>query len=224
MARLELEVNADVLKVRMDRIRAGVAGPEMLDTAGHYMASTALPMRFRDGGPGWAPVPRGGSPLRDSGALSKSFSHSVRLSDRAVIVSSNAIYAGPQHRGDTVTPKKGKFLSIPLPTLTISQRRTKGPRDFKNTRIFESKAGKLLVWRQKGTKPYVSKSTGIRPMTRPGKPVPVWEPIFALMTSVKLTARRFMFFSDADVSAIKRRMTKTLRFYATGEGSAAGGE
>lgn len=223
MARLELEVNADALHVRMQRIKSGVAGPEMLEAAGHYMSHTGLPMRFREGGPGWAPVSRGGSPLRDTGALSKSFAHSVRLSDRAVIVSSNSIYAGPQHRGDTIRPK-GKYLAIPLSTLSISQRRTKGPRDFKNTRIFQSKKGNLLVWRQKGTKPYVSKSTGIRPMTKPGKPVPVWEPIFALKPSVKLTARRFMFFSDENVSAIKRRMTKTLRFYATGEGSAAGGE
>lgn len=221
MAHFEIAVDADTLKLRLGSIVKGVAGPEMLDTAGHYMAATALPMRFRESGPGWAPVARGGQPLRDTGALSKSFAHSVRLSDHAVLVTSSAIYAGPQHRGDTVTPKTRKYLAIPLPTLTISQRRTKGPRDFADTAIFKSKKGNLLVWRKVGTKPYESKSTGKRPMTRPGKPVPVWEPIFLLRKSVRLIARPFMFFSDRDVAAIKRRLRKVLLSYAGESGGAA---
>lgn len=196
-ARFDVTVDSSRMRLRLGKLSRGIAGPAMLEEAGHYMAQTALPMRFRQAGPGWSPVQRGGSPLRDRGALSRSFVYAVRLPDRAVEVTSTSIYAGPQHRGDTVRPRRGKYLAIPLPTLTKSQRRTKGPRDFKDTKVFKSRAGNLLIWRNRGS-----------------KRAPKWEPIFALKKSVKLTARPFMFISDENAVIIRRRMKRRLLEFA----------
>lgn len=185
---LKITVDSSRARARIAGLVARARGPEILDAAGHYMAQTALPLRFRQGGPGWAPVQRGGAPLRDTGALAGSFVHRVE-SPSLVIVSTSAVYAGPQHRGDTVRAKRGKYLAIPLPTLTISERRTKGPRDFPDTKVFKSRAGNLLVWRNRGS-----------------KQEPDWQPIFLLRESVQLTARPFMFISDDDVKVMTRRV------------------
>jgi hypothetical protein len=40
-----------------------------LKDAGSYMVHTVIPRRFDTGGPGWAPVKRGGSPLIDKGLM-----------------------------------------------------------------------------------------------------------------------------------------------------------
>lgn len=218
MARFEVSVDSSQMSLRLGRVAKGLAGPEMLDEAGHYMAQTALPMRFREGGPGWPSVARGGSPLRDTGALSKSFAHSVQLSDRAVIIASNVIYGGPHHRGDTVTPKRGKYLAIPLPTLTISERRTKGPRDFENTFIQKSRNGNLIVFQKLTSKKTGEQRRGKNKFASswtPGQTKAATEdlirPIFVLKESVKLKARRFMYFSEKDVSVIRRRLAKRAK-------------
>lgn len=196
-AHFEMVVTADELRFKMKRLAEGLRGQELLESTGQYMSQTALPKRFRVGGPGWAPVRRGGQPLRDTGALMKSFGWAIEDGGRSVVVRSAVPYAGPQHRGDTIRPKRGKYLAIPLsPPLSVSQRRTKGPRDFTDTRIFKSKAGHLLVWKNFGS-----------------KKDPNWKPIFLLKTSVKLTARPFMFFADEDLDAIRRRAVQLVAYW-----------
>lgn len=76
----------------------------------------------------WAPLghPRpngGGLPLRDFGALAASVT--ARTESDSVIVGSNLVYAGVHQFGATITPKRSKFLAIPL---TVESKRHGSPR------------------------------------------------------------------------------------------------
>ena len=96
------------------------------------LALTDQRRRFSTGtapdGSKWLPLghPRpngGGLPLRDFGALGASVV--ARTEPNAVIVGTNLIYAGVHQWGATITPKSGKFLSIPL---TVEAKRWGSPR------------------------------------------------------------------------------------------------
>lgn len=161
----------------------GLSPQRIGEVMGRRMALTYLPQLFRKGGdPPWPkPKYRDGQPLRDTGRLGGSFVYSITSTGAEIYT--NVIYAGPQHRGDLVRPKKAKFLAIPLSTLTISERRTKGPRDFQDTFVWRSPAsGKAFIVQTKGK--------GKREKFRF---------LFILVKSVQLPPRPFMEWSQAAI-------------------------
>jgi hypothetical protein len=62
-------------------------------------------------------------------------------------------YARIQELGGTITPKKAKFLAIPLPAALSSTGipLMPGPRDWPNTFCRKSKAGNLIIFQKRGT-------------------------------------------------------------------------
>jgi phage gpG-like protein len=86
-------------------------------------------------------------------------------------------YATIHETGGVITPKKGKYLAIPLPAaLTKSGSQLRGgafgARDFKDTFFMRSKKGNLLIMQKKGKHSAV--------------------PLFVLKKSVTIPARRYM--------------------------------
>jgi len=152
------------------------------------MAFTSAPKRFAASGPGWAAVARGGQPLRDTGRLASSLVYQVTGSD--VVVGSPLVYSRIQNRGGVIRPTRGRYLAVPLPTLTVSERRTKGPRDFPNTFIWRGRSGRPIVFQK------LSRGS-IRPL-------------FVLVESVKITARPYLTWTRADLQAIGRRWRALL--------------
>jgi hypothetical protein len=68
-------------------------------------------------------------------------------------IGSDLPYARIQEFGGTITPKKAKFLAIPLPAaLNANGTPIKSsPRDWPNTFCAKSKAGNLLIFQRRGT-------------------------------------------------------------------------
>lgn len=168
--------------------------PRIGDAIGRRMALTYLPQLFRKGGdPPWPkPKYRDGQPLRDTGRLGGSFVYSITYTGTEI--STNVIYAGPQHRGDTVRPRRKKFLAIPLSTLTVSERRTKGPLDFEKTFVWRSPAtGKAFIVQTKGK--------GKRNRFRF---------LFMLVKSVQLPPRPFMEWSRAAIDDAMKALEKLV--------------
>jgi phage gpG-like protein len=161
---------------RFSRIRGGLANPTpALEAVGHYVVNKWMPSLFRSGGLGTWPAPlRGGSPLRDSGTLSKAFSWSLGSDRRSVLIVNPLKYAAMQNFGGTVTPKTGKYLAVPLPTLSITERRAKKPRDFSDTFFAKSRKGNLILFQKTG-----KQKDAIRPL-------------FVMKTSVTIKPRPFM--------------------------------
>ncbi len=83
---------------------------------------------------------RGMVPLHgDSGRLLGHFFQETMGSKHEVISIYNDIeYAGPQQRGDKVTPKNHKFLAIPTDSLSQAER-SMAPKMFPNTWVMPSK-------------------------------------------------------------------------------------
>lgn len=178
---------------RLGRMAAQVgsaAGKKRLfEEAGRYMTGTGIPLLFRRGGPGWATVARGGKPLQDTGRLRDSIR--ARATSTDLVVGTGLIYAPVHQHGAVIVPRRGKYLAIPLsPPLTVSQRRTMGPRDFPNTFIAKSKRGTLLVFQRT--------SGGVRP-------------IFLLVKSVRIKQRRFLRFLPEHLQAISRRWAAMVK-------------
>jgi phage gpG-like protein len=159
----------------------------LMEEAGRYMVNTAIPRIFRAGGPGWPAVARGGRPLRDTGRLQSSITYRA---GNDLVVGTNLIYSRIHQEGGTIRAKSGKYLAIPLPTLSVSERRTKGPRDFPNTFIARSRAGNLIVFQRNGS--------AVRPL-------------FVLKTSVTIKRRKFLRFDPSALQAISRRWTTMIR-------------
>ena len=183
------------MRQRLSGIAQKAKNPRaLLEEAGRYMAFTSAPRRFAVSGPGWAAVARGGQPLRDTGRLASSLVYRVTGSD--VVVGSPLVYSRIQNRGSkdlpggVIRPTRGKYLAIPLSTLTVSERRTKGPRDFPNTFLRRGKSGRWIVWQK------LSRGS-IRPL-------------FVLVESVKITARPYLTWTRADLEAIGRRWRALL--------------
>lgn len=117
------------------RLSAAVArtGPGVRDDlyrdAGGYMVRTVIPLRFRDHGPGWPAVRRGGSPLMDTKVLSKS--NDYRVVGQTLEVGNTRPQARLMNRGGDVVPKNARFLAIPCsPPLSITEARVLKPRSF----------------------------------------------------------------------------------------------
>lgn len=177
------------MRQRLSGIAQKAKNPRaLLEEAGRYMAFTAAPKRFAASGPGWAAVARGGQPLRDTGRLASSLVYQVTGSD--VVVGSPLVYSRIQNRGGVIRPTRGRYLAVPLPTLTVSERRTKGPRDFPNTFVRRGRSGRLIVFQK------LSRGS-IRPL-------------FVLVESVKITARPYLTWTRADLEAIARRWRALL--------------
>lgn len=174
-------------------------GPEgraaLLELAGQRMVKTEIPMVFRNGGPGWAPIHRDGRPLLDTGLLAASMTFRVEGGSK-LTVGTPLKYARIQNEGGTVVPRNGKFLTIPLsPPLTVSQRRVSKARDFADTFVywFRRKGGEvagLIMWKR-----------GKR-----SKPVP----IFLLVKKVTIKARPFLRWTDTALQNIARKWTEAI--------------
>lgn len=165
------------MQIRADRKR------DLFADAGHYMTFTGVPLNFREHGPGWPPVRRGGSPLIDTQRLRQSISYVA--SNQDVVIGSRLPYAGIHNRGGTVRPRKGKYLAIPLvPPLNPTEGREGNPRKFPNTFVKRSKAGNLLIFRRNGK--------GI-------------EPIFLLVTSSRIKRRPYLIWKRENLEIIARR-------------------
>jgi phage gpG-like protein len=93
-----------------------------------------------------------------SGKLVGSIVDSVRVTGTTMAtvqgtIGSDLPYARIQEFGGTITPKKAKFLAIPLPAaLNANGTPIKSsPRDWPNTFCAKSKAGNLLIFQRRGT-------------------------------------------------------------------------
>jgi phage gpG-like protein len=163
---------------RFSRIRGGLSNPApALEAVGHWVANKWMPGAggpFMTGGLGtWPAVLRGGKPLVDQGTLMRSFMWSLGSGGRSVLIVTPMKYAAMQNFGGTVTPKAGKFLAIPLPTLSPTERKSK-PRDFQNTFFSKSRKGNLILFEKTG-----KKKDAIRPL-------------FVMKSSVTIKPRPFM--------------------------------
>lgn len=93
-----------------------------------------------------------------SGRLRDSFFREVRGDSLGTIeaeaYSAGNPYARIQEEGDTITPKKGQYLTIPLDAARQGDRRgaitRASARNFANTFFLETRAGKLLIMQKQG--------------------------------------------------------------------------
>lgn len=156
-----------------------------------------------DGTP-YAPLkharPNGKShPLWDTGALVRSVGagagHVERISGDSLEIGTNLEYAAVHQYGATITPKKGKYLAIPL---TMAAKRAGSPRNFPTLlKPIMGKRGGVLV--------------GGTPKRRKGVPI-VGKAIaqYALVRSVRLEARPFIGFSPKMVDDCESVLLKGL--------------
>ena len=118
---------------------------------------------------------KGGTTLVASGKLLNSISY--RIEDDKIIIGTNVKYAKIHHFGGVITPKKAKYLAIPI----TKAARVLSPRDFKDT--------------------FVSKGVIFRKLSD-GK----IEALYALKKSVTIPPRPYMFLSRNDKEFIAARL------------------
>jgi hypothetical protein len=180
------------------RLNAAIArtGPgtrdELYRDAGGYMVRTVIPMRFREHGPGWPAVRRGGSPLMDTKVLSKS--NDFRINGTTLEVGNTRPQARLMNRGGTVLPKKGPFLWMPLsPPLSPTEARMGGrfPGAFPLMHGPEGPG----IYRKTGA--FRGKVHGI-------------ERIVAAIRKATIKQRKFIYWGDAALNAIKDRWKKKI--------------
>ncbi len=123
---------------------------------------------------------RGGTTLVESRRLANSINYQIN-GDR-IPVGTNLIYAKIQHEGGIITPKKAKYLAIPLTPAAKAMR----PRDFTDTFI-----NKGVIFRK----------------LEGGK----IEALYALKKQVKIPARPYMFIDNEDINFIKQRLRNYWR-------------
>lgn len=175
----------------------------LLQDAGYYMSTKAIPTIFRTGGgpAQWpAPVLRDGKPLLDTGVLRNSISYGIR--GARLTIGSHLEYSALQQwgtaglPGGVLKPKKGKFLAIPNPyVLKPSERQNRRPRDFPNA--FFNAYPFPALWLKKGK----------------GKNAKI-VPIFFLHRWVRIRARPFLFFTDEHMTVMTQRWTKIIQIQA----------
>ena len=162
-----------------------LADPKVRDTLHRNLAIVAMAeskkcfteSRSPEGKP-WIPLrhPRvrgggGQKPLYNHGLLMGSITAAVQ--DDQLIQSSNLEYASLHQFGGTITPKKGKYLAIPLTRQAVTAGR---PRNFPTVLVFlKGPRGAALVERGLKGKPNIGH--------------------YALVTSVTVPARPFLGFS-----------------------------
>ena len=184
------------------RLNAAVArtGPgtrdELYRDAGGYMVRTVIPLRFRDHGPGWPAVRRGGSPLMDTKVLSKS--NDFRINGTTLEVGNTRPQARLMNRGGDVVPKNARFLAIPCsPPLSTTEARMLKPRSF---------AGAFVLMRGPEGPGLYRKTHNMGSLA--GRGVIGVEKIFAFMKSVHIKQRLFLYWGPAALDAIKLRWKK----------------
>jgi len=184
MLTAKLTIPAD----RFSRIRGGLSNPApALEAVGHYVVNKWMPSLFKSAGQGtWPSVLRGGSPLWDSGTLARGFFPVLGGDGRSVLIVNPLKYAARMNFGGTVTPKAGKFLAVPLPTLSITERRGKKPREF-NKVLGTTKKGKPI------NSTFFAKSRkGNLILFERSKKGEIIRPLFVMKTSVTIKPRPFM--------------------------------
>jgi phage gpG-like protein len=168
-----------------------------LAEVGHFVVDKWMPELFSSGGKGtWPSVMRGGQPLLDKGrdgGLLSAFAWGLGSDGQSVIVGNVKKYTALQNFGGTVTAKAGKFLAIPLPGLSVSERRI-GTSAFrgKDTFFAKSRKGNLILFENLGTKGKgKNKTSNIRPL-------------FVMKESVTIKPRPFMkWFPEMKTQAIE---------------------
>lgn len=157
-----------------------------LDVAAHVYLNPFLEDVFKQSGPGWPPVKRGGQPLKDLGNLSRSFAS--RPVPNGVEIYAPSVQAALMNYGGTVTPKGHPYLAIPIME-NGSERRTAKPKQYQNTFVARSRNGNLVIF-QTVTKASKGKRAVIRPL-------------FVLKESVTIPARPFLVFNAEAISTIE---------------------
>ena len=221
MGRRMLTVRMTVPHAKLDRWKAALADVQVpLERIGKRVSNFQMVDYFSSSGDGtWPPVPRDGGadkPLLDKGAqdgLVSKFTYAV--GERAVVVTNLAKYAAIQNFGGTVNAKNafkgipgGPYLSIPLPGLSVTQRRH-GPRAFAGKKTFVAKSrnnnwimfekvsvasGKRKGQQAKAKSKFASRWS---PGTTAAEQEDVIRPLFILKKSVSIKARRFMLITDS---------------------------
>lgn len=139
----------DSVSNRLTRMLSIAAHKENLyKQAGEYMVNTEIPLIFRETGPGWDSVARGGKPLQDTGRLRDSITY--RTESDNLIVGTNIKYAPLQQYGGTVTPKNATYLTIPASTLSVTERRTFDLKKYDHVFFRPSAKGGLIAFQNQG--------------------------------------------------------------------------
>lgn len=176
--------------------------PKMLDDAGRYMVRTHLPEVFSSEGAligqKWPESNRGGQTLSDTSTLRRSFTHAVQGS--RLVVATPLPYAGIHNEGGVIR-KKDKLLTVPMDSLTVSQRRAAKARDFKDTFVLKTKAGLLFIVQRTG-----------RMVKDPetGKKVPELKFLYQLREEVTIPQRMFLTWSQVAQDEILERWSDAL--------------
>ena len=113
--------------------------------------------------------------LNASGKLRMSIGSVREITSTSLTYGTAEKYAALQQFGGTVTPKKGKYLTLPFPGVTGSARQ------YENVFFRKSKAGNLVMFQK------VEK--GLRPL-------------FLLVKSVTIPSRPYLLFQKKDVNEI----------------------
>ena len=93
-----------------------------------------------------------------SGSMVQSIIESVEINgrtfDKITGQIGGSMIAAVQEFGATITPKSGKYLTVPLPAALDSKGlpRKKSARDWANTFVAQSKAGNLIIFQRDGAK------------------------------------------------------------------------
>jgi phage gpG-like protein len=161
----------------------------VLNLFGGYMKSVSIPTNFTQHGrpDKWVPAKRWGvptdDPLLDEGTLMRSMGYEAASAYLDIGAGSNMPKAAILQYGGTIKPKKGKYLVRPIVgpgALTISEARTKKPRDIPGLFVLGDGAGGALG---------LFRSVD-------GKPVMVYE--FRAQTVIK--ERPYLLFQEEDVT------------------------
>lgn len=159
----------------------------LLNRFGRHMVTTSVPKNFRAKGrpDPWPTVTRFGadaSPLRDTGRLLASVGFKSEITD--LLLTATAKYARVPQYGATITPKRSKFLAIPVyPALSISEIHAgKGPRDFPGAFVLMDGPAGPGVYAK-------SASAGVKGVKK----------LFSLTRSVTIKPRPFLLFQTEDV-------------------------
>ncbi len=182
----------------LDALERRLRDPGLLDYVG-ALGTSLVQKNIEQGS--WVPnaaltqaVKGNNKPLRDSGKLLASITHTVR--DNTAVIGTNHPSAVILHNGGTITPKTSRYLAIPLGAETRRFMRTYGatPRAC----LDAMKADGYKVWVAKGCI-----------LVQKGKTGRV-RALFVLKKSVRIPARPFMRLPEASIriieTAVRRRV------------------
>jgi phage gpG-like protein len=120
-----------------------------------------------------------GTTLVQSSRLLRSIKY--QISGDKILIGTNLAYAKIQHEGGTITPKKAKYLAIPLQKIA----KVKSPRDFQNTFIRNG-----IIFQKQADDKIIA--------------------LYVLKKSVTIPARPYLFIDDQDEKIVITRITPLL--------------